>query len=152
MLVWLMNLYFQRKVLLVSHHFETAKYTGIEWEALNAVVTTTYHHSGEKKRIANIKEIVTMCTSRWLRSLSRSAAMLFFTCCSAARSFLRELGLHPKTDKESESRSWINRKTLLQVIQVTYRAIWDLLNKQVMCITDWWFMRFFKAWYCQIIE
>lgn len=73
--------------------------------------TATQHHDG-KHQLNITNNIIITCTSRWLSSLSRSAAMLFFTCCRAVRSFLRELGLHPKTEIR------VNRKIFLYLLQV----------------------------------
>lgn len=52
-----------------------------------------------------------ICTSWWPRSLSRSAAMLFFTCCKAARSFLRQLELHMKTVAQWEADWELQRRS-----------------------------------------
>lgn len=50
----------------------------------------------ETMRLKSARTTGTLGTSLLLRSLSRSAAMLFFTCCRVVRSVLRELMLTEK--------------------------------------------------------
>ena len=96
-----------------------------------ATTTTTTTTTTTNTRIPNKEinkhltaNIIVMCTSRWLRSRSRSAAMLFFTCCRAVRSFLRELEVTSKTRK---IRLWAYRKTLLYPMSHNLNRSYSLL-------------------------
>ena len=78
---------------------------------------------------------------------------MFFTCCSAVRSFLRELGLRPQRERERERAGRVNKEntTVLTMsyefnVLVNYRVVGNVRNKLVL------FMRFFKAGYFKTVE
>lgn len=67
--------------------------------------------------------IVFACTSLLLRSRSRSAAMLFFTCCRALRSFLSELGSHKKRGRHQVLNKLSGIITFTEMIYLLYLIV-----------------------------